>query len=211
MIYIFHTHFEKKLSNATFNCYLKKLTPTLQNKILKYRNWQDGHRSLLGKALLINGLVILGLHQYSLIDIKFSKFQRPYFDEAIDFNISHAGGSVICAISLSNKIGIDVEEIKKIELEDFTNNFSDKEWQEIKKDNSYDGFYKFWTRKEAFLKAIGMGLNIPLKETEVINNKIIWENKEWFIHEIKLGEGYISHLSTNTLLPKIQINEINYY
>ena len=71
-------------------------------------------------------------------------------------------------------------------------------------------FYKYWTRKEAFLKATGMGLNIPLKEAEVIDNKIIWENKEWFLQEIKLDEGYIAHLSSNISLSRIIVKKINY-
>ena len=103
MVYIFYTRFDKKLNNATFSYYLKNLSDSFQNKILKYRNWQDAQRSLLGKALLINGLHKLGLKQYSLSSIKFSKLERPYFDDSIDFNISHSGGCVICAISLTDK------------------------------------------------------------------------------------------------------------
>ena len=210
MIYIFYTQFDKKLSNAAFSYYLKKLSPVFQIKIMKYRQWQDAQRSLLGKALLINGLDILGLSQYSLTNIKYSTFDRPYFDDSIDFNISHSGRYVICAISLTNKIGVDIEEVKPIPMDDFTDYFSENEWQEIKRDNHYYGFYKYWTRKESFLKAIGMGLNITLKEAEVINSKIIWENKEWFLQEIKLDEGYVSYVSSNTFLPKLQIKKLSY-
>lgn len=152
----------------------------------------------------------MGINRYKLSDLKFTNFHKPYFDDSIDFNISHAGEYVLCGISLTNKIGVDVEEIKSIPLDDFTNNFSEKEWEEILQRDDFNGFYKHWTQKEAFLKAIGMGLNIPLKEAEIRDNKITWENKEWFLQEIKLDKGYISHISTDILFPKIIVEKINY-
>lgn len=207
MIYIFYTRFLNKLKPDLFNFFLKQLPAQNQNKILRFRKWEDAQRSLLGKALLINGLQSLGLHQYSLSDLKYTKLDKPYFNDSIDFNISHSGEYVICAISLTNKIGIDVEEIKNIPYDDFTNNFSVKEWEEILKRDDFQGFYKYWTQKEAFLKAIGMGLNVPLKDAEIIDNKITWENKVWFLHEIKLDNQYISHVSADIYSPKIVIEK----
>ena len=210
MIYIFYTRFVNKLRSASFNFFLQQLPVQNQNKILRFRKWQDAQRSLLGKALLINGLQSLGLDQYSLTDLKYTNLDKPYFNDSIDFNISHSGEYVICAISLTNKIGIDVEEIKSIPYEDFTNNFSLKEWGEILKTDGFNGFYKYWTQKEAFLKAIGMGLNIPLKDAEIIDNKITWQNKVWFLHEIKLDNNYISHVSADISLPRIVIEKRDY-
>ncbi len=211
MIYIFYTYTPNKLKTETFNYILKLLPPDIENKILRFRKWQDAQRSLLGKALLLDGLQYLGLTQYSLADIKYTNLEKPFFNDSIDFNISHAGNYVICAISLTNKIGVDVEEIKIIPLDDFTSNFSDREWADIlKNENDFYCFYKYWTQKEAFLKAIGMGLNVPLKDAEIINNKITWENTEWYLHEIKLDVGYISHLSTNIFLPQIIIEKREY-
>jgi 4'-phosphopantetheinyl transferase len=211
MVYIFYTRVDKRLNNDTFSYYLKHLPSVSQTKILKYKYWEDAQRSLLGKALLMKGLNLLGLTRYSLFDLKFTKFHRPYFDDSIDFNISHSGVFVICAISITNKIGVDVEEIKGIQLDDFINNFSEKEWQEIlKKDNGFYSFYKHWTQKEAFLKAIGMGLNVPIREVEILDNKITWDNNEWFLQEIKLDERYIAHLSSNISLSGIIVKKINY-
>ncbi len=210
MIYIFYTRYLSRLKTESFSYLLQQLPPLLQSKISKFRNWQDAQRSLLGKALLINGLHSLGIYRYTLSDLKFTKFQKPYFDDSIDFNISHAGEYVLCGISLTNKIGVDVEEIKSIPFDDFTNNFSEREWEEILQGDDFYGFYKYWTQKEAFLKAIGMGLNVPLKEAEIRDNKITWENKDWFLQEITLDKGYISHISTDIFLPKIIIEKINY-
>ena len=90
MVYIFYTHSYKKLDSDKFNKYLKSLPSVFQTNILKYRYWQDAQRSLLGKVLLMNGLHFIGLKQYFLDNIKFSVFNKPYFEGDIDFNISHS-------------------------------------------------------------------------------------------------------------------------
>jgi 4'-phosphopantetheinyl transferase len=210
MIYIFYTQFTQRLKPETFNHFFQQLPPSFQNKIVRYRRWQDAQRSLLGKALLINSLDFLGLTHYSLHNLKFTKFERPYFDDLIDFNISHSGEYILCAISRTNKVGVDIEEIQNIPVTDFETNFSEKEWNNIITAADTIPFYRYWTMKEAFLKAIGMGLNVPLSEAEIVNNKITWDKKDWFLHEIKVDERYIAHLSSDHPIPITTIKKIDY-
>ncbi len=211
MVYIFYTCLDKQLNIDTFSYYLKSLPSFLQTKILKYRHWEDAQRSLLGKVLLMDGLQYLGLKQYFLKDMKLSEFKKPYFDNSIDFNISHSGAFVLCAICLTGKIGIDVEEIKPILFSDFNMYFSNKEWNEIEHShNSIASFFTYWTEKEAFLKAIGMGLNIPLNEVEILDNKIKWNNVDWFLRQLYLDNDYVAHLSGNLPLSKITVKKIQY-
>ncbi|MDQ3681738.1 MAG: hypothetical protein M3352_01540, partial [Bacteroidota bacterium] len=66
------------------------------------------------------------------------------------------------------------------------------------------------TQKEAFLKAIGTGLNIPLNKVAIEDNKIVWNKEVWFLKEINIHPGYISHLSTDTFLPAIITKEIKF-
>jgi 4'-phosphopantetheinyl transferase len=195
----------------TFNYYLGQLSEAMQRKILRYRHWQDAHRSLLGKALLIRGLKELALKGYSMPDLKFTAFERPYFDDRVDFNIAHSGRFIVCALSLTNKVGIDVEEIKPISLEDFEANFSEEEWIKIYADeDQYRGFYKFWTKKEAFLKAIGLGLNVPLREAEVLGDTIEWNGQVWFLQEMELDKEHVFHLSSNGFRPELMIRQLDF-
>ena len=211
MVYIFYTRIDKKLNNNTFNRYLKNLPFELQNRILKYRHWEDAQRTVLGKALLIDGLYYLGFKNYFLKDVRLSEFNKPYFDNSIDFNISHSGEFVVCAISLAGSIGIDIEEIKPIVFTELQMFFSDNECNKIEQShNSTISFYKYWTQKEAFLKAIGMGLHVPINEVEILDNKITWNNIEWFLQEIKLDERYISYLSGKSQIVHIKVEKINY-
>lgn len=211
MVHIFYTHSDKKLDSDAFSKYLKNLPPVFQTKILKYRHWQDAQRSLLGKALLMDGLYSLGLKQYFLKDIKFSNFQKPYFNNLIDFNISHSGEFVVCAICLTGKVGVDIEEIKPVPFDELKMFFSNKECNKIEQaQDSAVSFYRHWTQKEAFLKAIGMGLNVPINEVEILDDKISWCDEEWHLQEIKLDEKYISYLASNIPFTTILIEKMSY-
>ncbi|MEP7250933.1 MAG: 4'-phosphopantetheinyl transferase superfamily protein [Ginsengibacter sp.] len=117
----------------------------------------------------------------------------------------------MCAISLGNKVGIDVEEIREIPVSDFDREFSKMEMEFIS--NSADPireFYKLWTQKEAFLKAIGSGLYVPLNLVSVIDNIIKWDETKWFLTEVPLPDttGYISHLCTDLSMTEMKIKRI---
>ncbi|MEO6454862.1 MAG: 4'-phosphopantetheinyl transferase superfamily protein [Ginsengibacter sp.] len=212
MVYIFYSKFSAKLSSESYNYFLQQLPFFIQKKISNFRKWQDAYRSLLGNIILIKGLTFLELNLYSLSNLKYAEYQRPYLDDLIDFNISHSGEYIICAISETNKVGIDIEEICNIQISDINDQFSDHEWERILlADNSLHAFYKFWTQKEAFLKGIGFGLNIPINELNVLNNTVTWDGKRWFLHEIKLDEKYSSYLSTNIPLTQIVTQKIDLY
>ena len=210
MIYVFYTRLVQPLPTDIFHSLLQQLPVSIQTKIAKYRKWQDAHRGLLGKILLLSGLESLGLKHYSLTNLKYTQYDRPFFDDLLDFNIAHSGAYILCAISITNKVGIDVEEIQPIPFSDFESNFTATEWETIIQAENYTPFFTFWTRKEAFLKAIGKGLNVPLKEISVLNDKVKWKGKDWFLHELKLDKNHIAHLSTDTASPIIILQGMSY-
>jgi 4'-phosphopantetheinyl transferase len=78
-------------------------------------------------------------------------------------SVSHSGNRAYVALALGRRIGIDVERVAEStnELAELTRFFVPHEREAIAKltepDASY-AFYRCWTRKEAFLKAIGLGL-----------------------------------------------------
>jgi 4'-phosphopantetheinyl transferase len=209
MIKLFYYKITNRLEEEIFEHLLQQIPISLQQKILKYRNWQDAERSLAGNILLLKGLQSIGRVEYALDDLQYSGFQKPYFDDTISFNISHSGEYVICALSEANKVGVDVEAIKDIPIEDFTNLFANQEWEEVANaTNKLKAFYTLWTKKEAFLKAVGCGLSQPLNEVVIENNRITWENQPWFLNEILLDQQHIAYICTDTANPQVQISEI---
>lgn len=84
------------------------------------------------------------------------------------FNISHTNGLVACAVASDADIGVDVEEVRrgKALLEIASVVFSDQEAAALRclpKERRVERFFDYWTLKEAYIKARGMGLALPLK------------------------------------------------
>lgn len=93
-------------------------------------------------------------------------------DHPIQFNLSHSHDQAIIAITKNHPIGVDIEYIqtKKILTALAKRFFSAKEYDEYKNlpaSQKTLGFYNCWTRKEAFVKALGIGITCPLKSFSV--------------------------------------------
>src|SRR4030095_15325835 len=162
MIKLLFSKYRNKLNEVDFFKYLNLFPVEIKNKILRFKRWEDRHASLYGKLLLKKGLEELALDA-GLFDLKYTQYGRPYIEHGADFNISHSTSYVVCALSTDGKIGIDIEEIKAIPINDFKEEFSKEEWRMITaSDDKYFWFYYYWTAKEAVIKAEGKGLNFPL-------------------------------------------------
>lgn len=207
MVDIFYYRSNGRLAENIYQDYLAELPPTLQEKVSSYRNWQDAQRSLAGNILLKKGLEILNIPGYSLHRLKYATYLKPYFDEQVKFNISHSGDYTICAISQTHEVGIDVEEINEIPLIDFDEFFYEEEWRAVlDAPDPLLAFYNLWTKKEAFLKVIGAGLNVPLNQVGIKNNVIKWKDHEWILQPIPLHPSHVCHLCTNTPGPQVTIS-----
>lgn len=103
------------------------------------------------------------------IDFLYTDLGKPYVKNSlgISFNVSHSENYVLCGVAKSSFVGVDVEFNKKtIEFEDIASKFfSSQEYDTMMslptKERS-KAFFNCWTRKEAYVKAKGGGLTIPL-------------------------------------------------
>ena len=86
-IQILYTKFEKQLLEVLYSDYLKKLPRDLQDRNHRFVRWQDRHADLFGKLLLLEILDKNDFGNYSLKNIKYTKYKRPYFEgDYFDFN-----------------------------------------------------------------------------------------------------------------------------
>lgn len=131
------------------------------------------------RYLITRALVRTVLSFYSNITPKewrFSKNQygKPFIDHLLTdvplyFNVSHTEGMIILAVSLEKEIGIDIENIdREIDwLQLAKKNFSPIEYEQLlalSTNQQKERFFDLWTLKEAYIKACGMGLSIPLNQ-----------------------------------------------
>ena len=85
----------------------------------------------------------------------------------LEFNLSHSSGFLVLAVADGRKVGIDIERVRSLpDLEQIASHaFSSHEQKELSTftgEEKPHGFFRCWTRKEAYLKARGDGLSIPL-------------------------------------------------
>jgi 4'-phosphopantetheinyl transferase len=85
----------------------------------------------------------------------------------IAFNLSHTNGMGLCAVAPKGEVGVDVEYHANSQglLDVADHYFSDTEVEDLfrlPKDEQENSFFHYWTLKEAFIKARGEGLAIPL-------------------------------------------------
>ena len=95
-----------------------------------------------------------------------------YKESGIFFNLTHSHELGIAAVTLEGEVGIDVEYVKEIgDIDGIATRFFSPVEQDAYLDLSdtdrITGFYNCWTRKEAFIKAIGEGLSHPLDQFDV--------------------------------------------
>jgi 4'-phosphopantetheinyl transferase len=108
-------------------------------------------------------------------DVRFfyTNFGKPYLDNIdLTFNISHSGNYIVCAFTRKACIGIDIEQIKfDMDFQSIARKiFSEEEYLTFLKMSNKEkpfAFYRYWTRKEAYLKAIGTGLHYSLNQVQV--------------------------------------------
>ncbi len=104
------------------------------------------------------------------LDLKYRTGEqgKPYFtDDSLPFfNISHAGGMVVLAVS-DTEVGIDIQDKRKNRETDMAERFfSERESRAVNEDESRDIFYRLWSRKEALGKCTGEGVR-PYLDTDV--------------------------------------------
>jgi|RhiMetdeSRZDD1v2_1073273.scaffolds.fasta_scaffold00879_11 4'-phosphopantetheinyl transferase len=173
------------------------LSPFLRQKVHKFSFEKDACRYLLGKWLLLNGIRALGYNGFALHQVQFTQYKKPFIPGIAHFNISHSGDYVLCAFCQNSPIGIDIERKKQINIADFENCFTAREWEFINtSDCKISAFYSCWTRKEAVVKADGRGINLFLHDVEILADSVELDGEKWFIRELPLFDNYIVHVAT---------------
>ncbi|MDB9525248.1 4'-phosphopantetheinyl transferase superfamily protein [Oscillatoria sp. CS-180] len=101
----------------------------------------------------------------------YGKPSLPHAYRRIHFNLAHSGAWVVYGFSLCQWIGVDVEEkVERTYLESLIQRClttQEKISLEESKSTRLTGFLKYWTIKEAHLKALGLGLSYPMTEVQV--------------------------------------------
>lgn len=189
------------------------LSALLQNhEVTKANSFLDElsrRQYIIGRAITRVLLSKLFREKPQQINISLSKYGKPFCQDSngqkICFNVSHSYKKVLIAIGLTD-IGVDIEKImENLEFDDIANQcFSDEEISDMRSSlDSRNRFYCFWTRKEALLKATGIGIidNLPaiscLDGLNNLSSDLIKSDKDWFVNSLEVCEGYAISIASD--------------
>ena len=187
------------ISFRNMELYLSRLPIEEQARILQYSRLKDKQRALLG----ILTVFYMFQQYYPHINAKQwyrrDKRGRPYLEASSfwqgDFNISHAGNWVVCALIEKGKVGVDVEEIQPLDWATVLACLTTEERISLlrqTKENKWISFYEQWTRKEAIGKAIGTGLLTP---AHIFSREA---NRTWAIRHYRIDETHLCCVCAST-------------
>lgn len=209
MIICCYAHIDRQWSEQKLADKLLLLPENLRGEALRKRQWIDRQLNIAGKLLLMEMLNQFQL-PLSLSDLQYNTHHRPYFDSGIDFNIAHSGELVICCGTDSGKIGVDIERVKEIDLAEYNDHFTANEWDIIRNyPDVLNGFFNFWTRKEAVLKAIGTGFHTPLSSVDVAHDDVNYDGISYHIQKLNIDAGYPCHIATTGESGNVKLLSVN--
>lgn len=140
-------------------------------------------------------------------------YGKPFLDNSfhkteLSFNLSHSQDFALYAIVKNRQVGVDIEYFnKKLQCRDLVERFfSAKEkdlWNSAPKEKSHEVFFSCWTRKEALLKAMGVGLSVDPRTIDTAPDELICrrkpdhgsETQHWSIVDFDPGFGYMAALA----------------
>ncbi len=150
---------------------------------------------------------------------------KPYVPDYSDyhFNLSHSGDQLAIALTQHCPLGIDIEQWKpKADFKALvTRCFAEEEkayWQALPDNQKKSGFYRFWTRKEAFVKATGRGIGLgldqcvisPEKPTELLRVPPEYgPASDWKIADLDFSEGISGALAARACDLEVRLKQLS--
>jgi 4'-phosphopantetheinyl transferase len=195
------------------------LTPDEKERADRFCFEKDQANFITGRAIL---RTLLGRYtNQSPADVKFvyNSYGKPLLKKQVqspllNFNLSHSGGKVLYAFSRGVPLGIDLEKMKpNIDLVAIAQRFFSpgevSSLFSLKKSDRAEAFYACWTRKEAFIKAMEMGLSLELDKFDVslrpgeparlISIKFQNQNtRNWSLYDLKVFPGFKACLAVRS-------------
>ena len=160
-----------------FSYFDSLLSPDEKARAERFYFERDRNRYIFGRGIL---RVLLGGYlqmEASKITFVYGPYGKPAIEsmpsnKTLQFNLAHSNDWAIYAFGWDQPLGIDLEHIRPMpDVDDLAERFfSARESaliHSLSGDQKWETFFTIWTCKEAFLKASGSGLTIPLDQFEV--------------------------------------------
>jgi 4'-phosphopantetheinyl transferase len=154
------------------------------------------------------------------VPITHTNFGKPYIEGSdVTFNLSHSRGMALYAFARGPEIGCDVEWqdsrfATRRTAELVLSPAESAAWRVLPEGERTKAFFDYWTCKEAYIKALGVGFALPPHEITVSRGRTPRfmalpdhdDPAEWSLARIYLGAGYAAALAVRGPAPIIHLN-----
>jgi len=150
------------------------LSPDEQLRCSRFQQMADRRRNLVGRALIRS--VLSSYLQTDPKSLRFveNEFGRPELEPSaayprLRFNLSKTSGMVACCVARNHEVGLDVEDLRRsVDVTPLATRFfapaETRDLLALPEHARRQRFFEYWTLKEAYVKALGAGLTIPLNQ-----------------------------------------------
>lgn len=172
--------------------YLSVLPRLMQRELIKYKTIPGCKSRLLARLMLLQCLQEEKKKSYISEWERDANF-KPFIKKWRHFNISHSGDLILFLLG-QKRVGIDIEQVKPLEYDPLLNNFHPAEINFIETSkNKIRAFYEIWVRKEAFLKAVGIGITTNLEKYDCTVEKMYYKGCFWYYYPLYFGNSYVAY------------------
>jgi 4'-phosphopantetheinyl transferase len=193
------------------------LTPDERTRSARFQFERDQHRFIVARGVLRDLLGRYLQTQPDQVNFVYNAFGKPdlspEFGNRLKFNLSHSAGLALIAITTASNVGVDLEYIRaQSDYTDIARRFfstAEVDYLTALPSHIYaEAFFSCWTKKEAYLKACGEGLAIPLNSFSVplttdpahapvdryVAPRDIVPAKRWSFYTLRPAPGYTGAL-----------------
>ena len=187
----------------------------------RFRFERDRSRFILCRGALRQILSCYLQTQPETIQFAYTRHGKPYLTESnpehhLCFNLSHSEQTALFGVSRDQAIGVDLEYIRPVESLSLADRFfSAREAQRLRSlpvMQQQPAFFQLWTAKEAYLKAIGIGLSqltqieidFTAQSPQLVDLQTQSPLTDWTIQPIAMSSNCVAHLAIQLQEPTIQ-------
>ncbi|HEX6289771.1 MAG TPA: 4'-phosphopantetheinyl transferase superfamily protein [Herpetosiphonaceae bacterium] len=193
--------------------YAQTLAPNETTRASRFYFERDRHHFTVGRGalrMILSRYIGLAPHE---LQFTYTSYGKPALSEttggdSLRFNLSHSAGMALCAVTRNREVGVDIEGIRRLDdLKQIAGHFFSANESAVlhalPEEIQVDAFFTCWTRKEAYIKAIGEGLSMPLDcfDVSLVPGEPaallavrgnVEEAERWLLRELHPGPGYLA-------------------
>jgi 4'-phosphopantetheinyl transferase len=188
-----------------------------QQRAARFRFQRDRDRFRTSRGLLRHILAGYLDTNPGRIRFEYTREGKPFLPEHRDlhFNLSHAGDELVLGVARGCELGVDIEGVfsERVMYEVCGTVLSGPErvaFQGLDASQRRDWFVRLWTRKEAYIKADGRGMSLPLRRIDVATRpdrvRLLddgsddWAlSRHWVLRELAVASGFAAALAIDGL------------